>query len=71
MRRHITLVAEHSLIESRVARPGLQDAKIEIKTIHFCFYKLVVVLRGGSKSDHIEARDWASMFLHEAVIRNS
>ena len=28
-------------------------------------------LRGGSKSDHIEARDWASMFLHEAVIRNS
>ena len=28
-------------------------------------------LRGGSKSDHIEARDWASMFLHEAVIRNN
>jgi hypothetical protein len=28
-------------------------------------------LRGGNKSDHIEARDWASMFLHEAVIRNN
>ncbi len=25
-------------------------------------------LRGGSRSDHIEARDWASMFLHEAVL---
>jgi hypothetical protein len=28
-------------------------------------------LRGGNKSDHIEARDWASMFLHEAVIRSN
>ena len=27
-------------------------------------------LRGGSKSDHIEARDWASMFFHEASLRN-
>jgi hypothetical protein len=25
-------------------------------------------LRGGSTSDHIEAKEWISMFLHEAVV---
>ena len=25
-------------------------------------------LDGGSRSDHAEAREWASLFLHEAVI---
>ena len=25
-------------------------------------------LRGGSKSEHLEAREWASLFLHEAAV---
>jgi hypothetical protein len=25
-------------------------------------------LRGGSKSDHVEAKEWILMFLHEAVV---
>ncbi len=26
-------------------------------------------LRGGSKEDRLEAREWVSLFLHEAVVR--
>lgn len=26
-------------------------------------------LRGGSKSDSLEAREWVSIFMHEVVIR--
>jgi hypothetical protein len=26
-------------------------------------------LRGGSKEDHAEAREWISLFWHEAVVR--
>jgi hypothetical protein len=26
-------------------------------------------LRGGSHSDHLEAREWVSLFQHEVVIR--
>jgi hypothetical protein len=28
-----------------------------------------VELRGGSKEDRIEAREWISLFWHEAVVR--
>jgi hypothetical protein len=48
--------------ETIIARFG-QAALVKNKEGHFA-------LRGGSKSDHIEARDWASMFLHEAVLRH-
>jgi hypothetical protein len=27
-------------------------------------------LRGGSKEDHADAREWISMFWHEAVVRD-
>lgn len=27
-------------------------------------------LRGGSKDDRSEAREWISLFMHEAVVRN-
>jgi hypothetical protein len=27
-------------------------------------------LRGGSAEDHTEAKEWISMFLHEAVVKN-
>ena len=50
------------LKEITVARFG-QASLVKTKEGRFA-------LRGGSKSDHIEARDWASMFLHEAVLRN-
>ena len=50
------------LKEITVARFGQASL---VRTKEGCF-----TLRGGSKSDHIEARDWASMFLHEAVLRN-
>ena len=49
----------------------------EIIVAHFGLAALVktqegrFTLHAGSKSDHIEARDWASMFLHEAVMRNN
>jgi hypothetical protein len=26
-------------------------------------------LKGGSKEDHAEAREWLSLFWHEAVVR--
>lgn len=26
-------------------------------------------VRGGSRSEHLEAREWVSLFQHEAVIR--
>lgn len=29
------------------------------------------LLRGGSRSDKIEAREWISLFMHEAVIREN
>ncbi len=28
-------------------------------------------LRGGSKDDRLEAREWISLFMHEAVVRES
>ena len=54
--------AEAKLKEITIARFG-QASLVKTKEGRF-------TLRGGSKADHIEARDWASMFLHEAVLRN-
>jgi hypothetical protein len=28
-------------------------------------------LKGGSKEDHAEAREWISLFWHEAVVREA
>lgn len=28
-------------------------------------------LRGGSRSDRIEAREWISLFMHEVVVREN
>ena len=28
-----------------------------------------VELRGGSTSDHTDAKDWVSLFMHDAVLR--
>ena len=53
--------AERQLKEITVARFG-QASLVKTQEGRYA-------LRGGSKSDHIEARDWASMFLHEAVLR--
>jgi hypothetical protein len=39
----------------------------EARLIKFLDGKLV--LKGGSKADRIEARDWISMFLNDAVVR--
>jgi hypothetical protein len=30
-----------------------------------------LVLKGGSKEDRIEAREWISMFLNDAVVRET
>jgi hypothetical protein len=29
------------------------------------------VLKGGSAEDHAEAKEWISMFLHEAVVKKT
>ncbi|GEM_PF-6533180 len=29
------------------------------------------LLRGGSRSDRIEAREWISLFMHEVVVRET
>jgi hypothetical protein len=29
------------------------------------------LLRGGSRSDKIEAREWISLFMHEAVVQEN
>ena len=39
----------------------------EAKLIRFLDGKLE--LKGGSKEDHADAREWISLFWHEAVVR--